>query len=108
MIVQYNKDAGVALAFPMMEVQVALQILRALHQACNEDFILKAIAEIENDLKPKQLPHKNYFHICRNCVTEMDERDPNAYLMTTKSLNGEQDSYWVHYVCKELKNDRPD
>jgi hypothetical protein len=107
MQVQLHKGTGVVLLFPQSEMNVALAVLKALHTATGQEFLKKAISDLEEMLKPKELPFKNYFHICRHCVTEMDERSPNAYLMTTKSLTGEEDSYWIHYQCPELKNDRP-
>lgn len=107
MQVQIHVGTGVILLFPQSEMNVALAVLKALYTATGQEFLKQAISDLEELLKPKQVTHKNYFHICRHCVTEMDERNPNAYLMTTKSLTGEEDSYWIHYICKELKKDRP-
>lgn len=91
--------------FAMSEMKILLEILKALHSLSGADFIAKAIADIEHDLQPKQLPVVNYFHICEHCFRELDERDSNSFKMTTRSISGDENVKWIHYKCKELKPD---
>jgi len=107
MQIRYIKGQGVVLAFAMSEMQTLVEILRALHQFTGQEFLARAIADIEKDMQPKQLPVINYFHICEHCFRELDERDPNSFLMTHKGIDGKETSKWVHYVCGELKLNRP-
>lgn len=107
MQIRYEKDAGVILVFPQSELKVALGILKAVHKVCGADFILSAINQIEEDLKPKELPMINYHSICHHCFRDLDTRDPNSYLMTTRNLKGVEDRRWIHYKCDPLKEKRP-
>lgn len=91
--------------FAMNEMLTLLAVLKALHKLTGADFIAQAIADIQLDLRLKQLPVNNYFHICEHCFRELDERDPNSFKMTTRSISGEENVKWVHYKCPELKPD---
>lgn len=103
MQIRYIKGQGAVLAFVMGEMQALLEILRALHSVTGQEYIAKAIADIEKDIQPKQLPTVNHFHICEHCFRDLDDRDPNAFKMTTRSITGEETVKWVHYVCDPLK-----
>ena len=107
MQVQIHVGTGVILLFPQSEMNVALAVLKALYTATGQEFLKKAISDLEELLKPKQLQFVNHFHICKLCHRDLDDRDPNSFLLTTRDLNKQEDSYWCHYVCKELKQDRP-
>jgi hypothetical protein len=102
MQIKYEKEAGVILYFPPNELKVVVGILKALHKVCGADFILTAINDIENDLKPKQLPMINYFHLCKNCGRDIDERHENTMCITRDG-----DAMWQCRVCKPLKENRP-
>lgn len=105
MQINYNKSQGVAIIFSLSELKAALSVLKAIYKVHPLDFIGRAVSDIEADMKPKQLPVINYFHICEHCFREIDERDPNSFRMTTRSISGEETSKWVHYRCKPLKPD---
>jgi len=107
MQIRYIKGQGVVLAFAMSEMQTLVEILRALHQFTGQEFLARAIADIEKDMQPKQLPVVNHQHLCENCFMMLDDRDPNSFFMTTRSIDGKETSKWVHYVCGELKLNRP-
>ncbi len=109
MQIRYIKGQGVVLAFAMSEMPTLLAILQAFHKITGADFIAQAIADIKLDmqLSTKKLPVVNYFHLCEHCFRELDERDPNSFLMTHKGIDGKETSKWVHYVCGELKLNRP-
>ena len=107
MQIRYHKEAGVLLVFPLSELKVALGILRAIHKIQPQDFLKEAISDIEADMQPKQLPMVNHQHICENCFMMLDDRNPNAFHMTTRNLDGKETSRWIHYVCDELKLNRP-
>ena len=107
MQIRYDKKLGTFLYFPLSELRVALGVLKAIHKVCGADFILTAIRDMEEDLKPKALTFINYHHICELCVTEVDDRSPNAFLMTTRDLKGKENSRWTHYCCPTLKEKRP-
>ena len=107
MQIRYIKGQGVVLAFVTSELQACLAVLRALYQISGQDFIARAIADIEKDLQlsTKQLPIVNHFHICQHCFRDLDDRDPNSFKMTTRSISGEEVVKWTHYVCDPLKPD---
>lgn len=104
MQIRYIKGQGVVLAFPIHEIQAVLEILRALYRVSGLAFIDQAIKDIEKDLV-KKIPTVNYYHICEHCFRDLDERDPNAFKMTTKNIDGEETVKWIHYVCDPLKPD---
>ncbi len=107
MQIRYHLGTGVLLVFPNTEIHVALQILKAMQRVRPFPFIGQAISDIEADLQPKQLPMVNHFHCCEHCFMMLDDRDPNSFQMTTRSIDGKETSKWVHYVCGELKLNRP-
>jgi hypothetical protein len=95
------KGTGVILVFPQSELRVALGILKAVHKVTNADFILEAINDIENELKPPQLPFTLSTRICEKCFCEVDIKTDNAIHYT-----GDQDK-WIHRTCPVLKDNRP-
>lgn len=107
MQIRYQKGVGVILVFPQEEMQAVLQILKAMYKVTRYHFIGQAISDIEHDLQPKQLPVVNHQHICHHCFMMLDDSDPNSFLMTTRAIDGKETSKWVHYVCGELKINRP-
>lgn len=107
MQIQYVKGEAVVIAFFPEEIKVALAVLKAIHKMNPMSFIAEAIADIENDLQPKKLQIINHFHLCHHCCRDLDDRDPNSYLMTTVNLKGEQEAKWMHYQCIPLKDNRP-
>lgn len=102
MKINYDKNVGVAIIFSMVEIKVALAVLKGLYKFFKMDFIQEAITDIEGDMFRKVLPMINYHHICTRCCMVMDERDQNV--MHYK--NGSIDS-WHHKLCPELKPNRP-
>lgn len=107
MRINYNKSQGVTIMFGLTEMKSALSLLKAIYKAHPLDFIGQAISDIEADMQPKQLPMVNHQHICEHCFMMLDDRDPNSFLMTTKSIDGKETSKWIHYQCPELKLNRP-
>lgn len=107
MQIRYHPGVGVILIFPQEEMQALLQILRAMYKVTRYHFIGQAISDIEADLQPKKLPIVNHQHICEHCFMMLDDRDPNAFHMTTRAIDGNETSKWVHYKCPELKLKRP-
>lgn len=105
MQINYNKSQGVAIIFSLSELKAALSVLKAIYKVHPLDFIGRAVSDIEADLQPKQLPMVNHQHICEHCFMMLDDRDPNSFLMTTKSIDGKETSKWIHYSCKPLKPD---
>jgi hypothetical protein len=99
MQIRYDREVGLGIVFPKKELKFALGVLRGIYQVAQEDFIQKAITDIENDLKPKAIPFVNHYRICEKCFCEIDIRTSNAIHYT-----GDQDR-WVHRECKELKPD---
>lgn len=97
-----DQDFSVAIGFRKSELQFAVAVLRGIYQVVKADFIKTAISDIEESMRPKSLPHINYFHVCQSCFRDLDERDDNSMVM---SHNG--DAKWKHRVCPTLKKDRP-
>ena len=93
--------------FPKDEQKVALGVLRAINNVQPQDFLQEAIRDIEADMRPKLLLVVNHQHICEHCFMMLDDRDPNSFNMTTRSIDGKETSKWVHYKCPELKLNRP-
>lgn len=91
--------------FPNSELNVVLQVLRAMYRVTQYRFIGQAISDIEADMRP-QVAAVNYHHICEHCFMEVDERDPNAFRMTARAIDGKESSKWIHYKCPELKPNR--
>lgn len=108
MLIKYDKRVGLILGFPLKELKVALGVMRGIYKISPHRFLEEAISDLENELKQKELRVTNYHHICQNCFRDLDSRDPNAYNMTTRDLKGEEDSRWIHYVCQDLKPNRPE
>jgi len=98
--INYNKGVAVTLVFSITEAKVALAVLKDLHKSTQQDFIQEAITDIEGDMQPKKLPMKNYFHWCKDCGRDLDERSDNAI-----SITKDGDTYWKHKVCVPLKPD---
>lgn len=109
MKIYFHKKDGVAIGFDASEINTAQATLRGLYNATQNDFIKQAIDDIEKEFAPEvpKLPHINYFHICQHCFRDLDSRDPNSYSMTTRDLKGKEDTKWIHYCCKPLKQNRP-
>lgn len=103
MQIKYVPHEGVILVFLAHEIAYAVAGLKAIHKNQPQDFLAQAINDIEAD----RVQPPNHFHICEHCFTELDDRDPNAFHMTTRSLDGKEVSKWVHYQCPELKLNRP-
>lgn len=101
MKINYEKNVAVSLTFPITEVKAALAVLKALHKYTQLDFIQEAITDIEADMQPKKLPMKNYFHLCRKCFRDLDEREDNSFHLT-----GDKD-VWSHRRCPPLNEKRP-
>lgn len=106
-MIRLIRGEGVILIFPQNERQTALGVLKAIYKVQPVDFIKEAISDIEAELRPKQLPLVNHQHICEHCFMMLDGRDPNSFLMTTRSIDGKETSKYVHYKCPELKLKRP-
>ena len=102
MKINYDKSVGVAIIFSMVEIKVALAVLKGLYKFFKMDFIREAIEDIEADMQPKKLPMINYYHWCKECGRDLDERDDNAI-----SITKDGDTYWKHKVCLPLKPNRP-
>jgi RNase P subunit RPR2 len=103
MQIEYQKGEGVAIAFNMNEIHVALQILNGLYGACGEDFIKRAIEDILKDIeqqKPKRLTMAVKNHLCEKCFRMLDEKDGN-WLRIRR--NG--DVSYRHRECPPLKED---
>lgn len=102
MQIRYELGVGVILLFPQSEVKVALGVIKAINKISPADFLHEAINDIEKDLKPKQLPAVNYFHLCEICHRDLDERSENVLHLVTES-----NDKWVHNLCPPLKANRP-
>lgn len=102
MQIRYDQKVGTFLLFPPNEVRVALGVLKAIHKVCGGDFILTAINDMEDDLKPKLLPMINHWHCCSVCFRDCDERDDNVMCLTRDG-----DTTWRHRECKPLNPNRP-
>lgn len=98
----YEKGKGGAIAFPTNELKIFLALLKGLYKSMPADFIKEAIADVENDMKPQQLPFINYFHWCKSCGRDLDERDENSICITRDG-----DAEWKHKSCPPLKTNRP-
>lgn len=107
MRIHYNKIDGVAIVFTPLETKQALAVLKAMYRSYPAHFIGQAISDIEIDLQPKQLPMVNHFRCCEHCFMMLDDRDPNSFQMTTRSIDGKETSKYIHYQCPELKLNRP-
>lgn len=102
MKINYDKSVGVAIIFSMVEIKVALAVLRGLYKFFKMDFIREAIEDIEADMQPKKLPMINYHHICNRCCMMVDERSDNALHYTNGNID-----VWNHKLCPPLKDNRP-
>lgn len=97
-----SEEISLAIGFKKTELNFALSVLRGINSVVKADWIAKAIRDVEEYLKPKQLPMINYFHVCVKCTRSIDERDENTMCLTK---NG--DAKWQCRSCKPLKKDRP-
>jgi len=102
MQIRYIRKEGLILLFTPNEFNIALLVLKAIYRASPTGFIAEAIRDIENDLQPKQLPIVNYWHLCRVCNRDLNERDDNAICITK-----DNDVVWKHKNCLPLKDKRP-
>jgi len=107
MQVHFNPEAteqefSLAIGFKKAELNFALSVLRGINAIVKADWIAKAIRDVEEYLRPKQLPMINYFHWCVKCGRDIDERDDKTMCITK---NG--DAKWQCRICKPLKRDRP-
>ena len=90
------------IAFPLQELKVALAVLKGIYAISPLSFIKEAIDDIEYDLQPKELQTVNYFHLCKKCFMEVDERSDNSLKITRDG-----DIQWKHRKCVDLKQNRP-
>lgn len=97
-----EEDFSVAIGFRKSELQFAVAVLRGINGVIKADFITKAISDIEESMRPKPLPHINYYHVCQVCFRDLDERDDN-----TMCISRDGDVKWKHRVCLPVKKDRP-
>ena len=102
MQLKFEEKSGLLIYFPVNELQFALAVLRGMNNVVKAQFIQDCINDIEQHLKPKQLPMINYFHTCVVCFRDIDERDDN-----TMCISRDGDAKWKCRVCKPLKKDRP-
>lgn len=107
MQIHFDKEAippnfSLALGFQKSELEFALALLRGIYTVTRAEFVARAIKDIQEALKPKQLPMINYWHTCVKCTRSIDERDEN-----TMCLTRDGDSKWQCRTCKPLKKDRP-
>ena len=102
MIIKYEKGKAIALGFQVTEFRAVIYILKAIYKVSPLAFIREAIDDIEADMKPPVLIFNNH-HICEHCMMMMDERDPNSFHLTERSVDGKETSKWIHYTCKPLK-----
>lgn len=100
-----------AIGFKVSEVKFFLAILKGIYNVIKADFIQNAINDLEEHLKPKQLPMINYFHFCALCTCEIDERVGNNFFHYIVEENKEKKieavDEWRHYTCPTLKENRP-
>jgi len=101
MKIDYRQGKGISLFFPVSELKVALSILRALYTVSKLDFVMRAIIDIEEDLKPKLLPLVSHNHLCESCFRMVSDQEDNVVHLT-----GTVDK-WKHKICKDLKKNRP-
>jgi hypothetical protein len=97
-----EKEFSLTIGFKKAELNFALSVLRGINAIVKADWIAKAIRDVEEYLKPKQLPMINYFHTCVHCTRSIDERDEN-----TMCLTKDGDTKWKCRVCAPLKKNRP-
>lgn len=107
MQIHFNQEAkdqefSLAIGFKKSELNFALAVLRGINGIVKADFIVKAIRDVEEYLKPPALPFINYHHICQSCFRDLDERDDNSI-----RLSKDADVKYKHRVCSPLKKDRP-
>lgn len=102
MQIKFEPEAGLLIHFPPNELKFGLAVLKGIYQVVKADFIQNCINDLEAHLKPKQLPMINYFHWCKNCGRDIDERDDNTMCITKDG-----DAKWMCRVCKPLKSYRP-
>lgn len=107
MMIHFNQDAtteefSLAIGFRKAELLFAVSVLRGINNVVKADFITKAISDVEEYLRPKQLPFINYWHICSKCSRDLDERDDN-----TMRISRDGDVKYTHRNCPPLKKDRP-
>lgn len=95
-------DFSMAIGFRKSELQFAVAVLRGIYSVVKADFIAQAIHDIEEFLKPKQLPMINYYHLCSSCFRSIDERDENTMCITRDG-----DTKWKCRTCAPLKKHRP-
>lgn len=100
MRIEYQKDEGVAIAFNLNELHIALQLLYALYNFCGAEFIKKAIDDIEHDLKPKQLTMVVHNHLCEKCFRMVNDKDDNCL-----RFERDGDISYRHKECPPLKKD---
>lgn len=102
MQIRFDKQAGLLIHFLQSELKFGLAVLKGMNQVVNAGFIKEAINDMEDHLKPKELPMINYFHMCIHCTRSIDERDKN-----TMCLTRDGDTKWKCRVCAPLKKNRP-
>lgn len=102
MQIKFDEQAGLLIHFPPNELKFGLAVLKGIYNVVKADFIKNAIDDMEQHLKPKELPMINYHHVCQSCFRDIDERDDN-----TMRIQKDDDVKYKCRVCKPLKKDRP-
>jgi len=103
MQIEYDKNMGLRLYFPKIELKVALGILKAIYALQKLSFVKEAIDDLEIDLRPR-LTMVSHYHFCLECMREIDDRDggDNYYHYENGVNNG-----WKHRECPPFKESRP-
>ena len=98
MKIDYRQGKGIALYFPVIELKVALGILKAIYTISKLPFVKEAIDDLEDDLLPRKIPMVSHFHYCSKCLREIDDLVGDNFIHI---IHG--DDKWIHRKCPPTK-----
>lgn len=99
MQINFDKQVGIAIFFPVSELKFALSVLKGIQAVVKLDFIQEAIDDLEVAVRPR-LTLITHFHLCSECYREVDDRHHD-----TLKIGRDDDITYKHRVCPPLKPD---
>jgi hypothetical protein len=99
MHINFDKQVGVAIFFPVSELKFAVSVLKGINAVAKLSFIREAIEDIEASMRPR-LTLVTHYHLCSCCYRELDDRDPD-----TLKIGRDDDITYKHRICPPLKPD---
>ncbi len=92
----------IIISFPPNEMNIAVQIMKAMSSLQDLKFLRDAIEECEKRMRPR-LTLVSHFHYCNKCACEIDDRVGDNFIHITTDTK----DIYVHRTCPPLKENRP-